>query len=82
MTHVATLELATQQVKKSQEKSHQSWNFHDIIAEILARVATLQNFARAWDAAKEYFSQMNEIKVLLRPKKQFFFSFGFQNYVN
>ena len=45
IARVATLELATRQVKKSQEKSH--------------RVATLQLFARACDATKEYLA--NEI---------------------
>ena len=47
--------------EKSQEKSRQSWNFRDKIAEIVARVATLQLFARACDATKEYLA--NEIKV-------------------
>ena len=50
IARVATLELATRQVKKSQEKSRQSWNFRDKIAEIVARVANLQLFARACDA--------------------------------
>ena len=61
ITRVATLELATRQVKKSQEKSRQSWNFRNKIAEIVARVATLQLFARACDATKKYLA--NEIKV-------------------
>ena len=61
IARVATLELATRQVKKSQEKSHQSWNFRDKIAEIVARVVTLQLFARACDATKDYLA--NEIKV-------------------
>ena len=60
ITRVATLELATRQVKKSQEKSSQRWNFGDKIAEIVARVATLQLFARACDATKE--SLANDIK--------------------
>ena len=61
IARVATLELATRQVKKSHEKSRQSWNFRDKIAEIVARVATLQLFARACDATKDYLA--NEIKV-------------------
>ena len=61
IARVATLELATRQVKKSQEKSRQSWNFRDKIAEIVARVATLQLFARACDTTKGYLA--NEIKV-------------------
>ena len=61
IARVATLELATWQVKKSQEKSRQSWNFRGKVAEIVARVATLQLFARACDATKEYLA--NEIEV-------------------
>ena len=61
IARVATLELATRQVKKSQEKGRQSWNFRDKIAEIVARVATLQLFDRACDATEEYLA--NEIKV-------------------
>ena len=61
IARVATLELATRRVKKSQEKSRQSWNFRDKITEIVDRVATLQLFARACDATKDYLA--NEIKV-------------------
>ena len=64
IARVATLELATRQVKKSQEKSRQSWNFRDKIAEIVAPVATLQLFACTCDATKEYLA--NEIKGLKR----------------
>ena len=60
ITSVATLALATRQVKKSQEKRRQSWNFRDKIAEIIARVATQQLFAYACDATKDYLA--NEIK--------------------
>ena len=49
IARVATLELATRQVKKSQEKGRQSWNLRDKIGEMVARVATLQLFARACD---------------------------------
>ena len=34
IARVATLELAARQVKKSQEKSRQNWNFRDKIVEI------------------------------------------------
>ena len=61
IARVATLELVTRQVKKSQEKSRQSWNFRDKIAKIVASVATLQLSARACDATKDYLA--NEIKV-------------------
>ena len=61
ITRVATLELATRQVKKSQGKSRQSWNFRDKIAEIVAPVATLQLLARSCNATKEYLA--NETKV-------------------
>ena len=54
IARVATLELATQWVKISQEKSRHSRNFCDKIAEIVARVATLQLFACACDATKDY----------------------------
>ena len=47
--------------KKIARKSRQSWNFCDKIAEIVARVATLQLFARACDATKDYLA--NEIQV-------------------
>ena len=60
ITRVATLELATRQVRKSQEKSRQSWSFRAKVAEIVARVATLQLFPRACDVTKEYLA--NEIK--------------------
>ena len=63
ITLVATLELATRQVKKSEEKSRQSWNSRDKIADIVARVVTLQLFARACDATKEYLA--NEIKGVM-----------------
>ena len=61
IARVATLELAKRRVKKLQEKSRQRLNFRDKIAEIAARVATQQLFARACDATKEYLA--NEIKV-------------------
>ena len=35
------LELATRRVKKSQEKSRQSWNFRDKIAEIVVSFAAV-----------------------------------------
>ena len=59
IARVATPEVATRQVKKSQEKSRQSWNFRVKIAEIVARVATLQLFARACNTTKEYLA--NEV---------------------
>ena len=49
--------------EKTARKSRQSWNFRDKIAEIVARVATLQLFARACDATKDYLA--NEIKVVI-----------------
>ena len=61
IARVATLELPTRRVKKSQEKRRQSWNFRDKIAEIVTRVAILQLFACTCDATKDYLA--NEIKV-------------------
>ena len=65
IARVATLELATRRVKKSQEKSRQSWNFRDKIAEIVARVATLQLFARACYATKDYLYNADAISILI-----------------
>ena len=62
ITSVATLELVTRQVKKSQEKSRQSWNFCDKIAEIVSPLASLRLFAHDCDANKKYLA--NEFKVL------------------
>ena len=58
ITHVATLELETRQVKNRKKKVGR--NFRDKIAEIVAGVATLQLFTLACDATKEYLA--NEIK--------------------
>ena len=60
IARVATLELATRQVKNRRKKSPEL-KFSRQKLGIVARVATLQLFAQACDATKEYLA--NEISI-------------------